>query len=330
MTKRPAASKSARSAQSLGWTLLKYGIALWAIWYLVHAELLDFSVLKRLLTPSLWLPVSALLFLALVAVSALRWWRLMVAIDLRPTYPETLIANYVSLAVGQLLPSTVGGEVIRIVYALKRFPHARGSGTLTVLADRALGLIGLGIVGAVAVMPWLGQAGSSPLLHGFWVACMALALGGSVALGIALVFTPRLAQVLARRHMPRLINRLGNRLLPMAEMWRSCWRALPEAVVWSIPCQLAMAGAIYAMSVHLQFDISFGAIIVASCTAQLAGLLPLTPGGLGISEMAFAAALAALGYNATEGLATIMLAYRAVALLLVMPGLIIYVMRRNL
>src|SRR5690242_10708318 len=71
-------------------------------------------ILPKTLTAFEWLAAALVVWLAGVILSALRWQRVLAALDQRaPLRP--LVSHYLaSLFVSNFLPSTVGGDVLRV------------------------------------------------------------------------------------------------------------------------------------------------------------------------------------------------------------------------
>ncbi len=99
-----------------------------------------------------WLLAALAMYLLMIIVSAWRWGYLLAAqhvnIPLRTLVGSYLVATFFN----NFLPSNIGGDVVRI----RDTTEGAGSktvATLIVLIDRALGLIGLLVVAAVAREP---------------------------------------------------------------------------------------------------------------------------------------------------------------------------------
>ena len=64
-------------------------------------------------------------------------------------FGRTLIIYFISLFFNNFLPTTVGGDMMRVVYTMK---GRRADSLATVLVDRILGFIGLFILALLAVL----------------------------------------------------------------------------------------------------------------------------------------------------------------------------------
>ena len=90
-----------------------------------------------------------------ILVVAWRWAQILTSID-RPIAGQDLVApTIIGLFFNQVLPSTVGGDGIR-VWLLSRMERSLGLALRSVLIDRLLGMLALMVMsglGALAVMP---------------------------------------------------------------------------------------------------------------------------------------------------------------------------------
>jgi glycosyltransferase 2 family protein len=86
-----------------------------------------------------WLLLSAVLTMATVPGMAWRWGRLLSARGIDERLPWLIRAYFVSYAVGQVLPTAVGGDASRIFETARRHRGRITPITGSVLVERALG-----------------------------------------------------------------------------------------------------------------------------------------------------------------------------------------------
>ena len=138
-------------------------------------------------------------FLAAVALMivtvwpmALRWRWLLRAKGIDDTMSWLTRAYFVSYAAGQILPTSLGGDAVRIFETARRHPGNRGPAAASVLLERALGgaaTLALAAVGfALAVGKY--DVGAYLWLELFFVI-------GTVIAGV-LIFSPRAGRILAK------------------------------------------------------------------------------------------------------------------------------------
>lgn len=164
------------------------------------------------------------------------------------------------------------------------------------------------------------------LLRGVWIALGALAI--LFAVGALLIATDR-----PLRALGRLIGSVRNRLLPRREPLEGLGETLIaernlirsvigarwwEALLASIGKWLFDLGALLAALAALEVDADPALVLLAYVTANLLGMIPLTPGGLGFVEAGLTGSLALAGVGAADALVAT-LAYRLVSFWLPLP-----------
>jgi glycosyltransferase 2 family protein len=232
--------------------------------------------------------VAALLFyLASQAVSALRWHNLARGIGFRATAGECLEYYTIGMFFGLVVPSTLGSDAARALYLGEGAP-GRAAAFSTVLFDRLIGLVMLAAVAAVAL---LGPHADLPvgLELGVVAICLTLTAGWFSIPWIA-------------------------RMLPEGQRWRR----LVEEELLPFFRDRALLGTAAAMSlaVHLLQIVSqklltdalglhvpFGFVAMYHPLVALAAALPLTIGGFGLREAAYAALLPYGGVGPDDAIA---------------------------
>lgn len=101
-----------------------------------------------------WMALSVLTVLVQVFLGAMRWQELSVRCGAPLLVPQALRYNMIGTFFNQTLPSTIGGDAMRL-WLLSRTAGWRLA-TYSVLVDRAIGLIALAVV-VVVSLPWSYQ-----------------------------------------------------------------------------------------------------------------------------------------------------------------------------
>jgi uncharacterized protein (TIRG00374 family) len=248
-----------------------------------------------------WLGAALVIYFLMILVSAWRWRAL-----LRPQGIElgigALIRSYlVATFFNNFLPSNIGGDVIRI----KDTVAAAGSRTLAatiVLLDRAIGLLGLLIVGALGETV-VGR-GSERLAIGpaiLW----GLALAGLVGL-FALVLAPTLVSRVL--HPLRAIHHawVDERLRRLVDMFAR-FKANPASIVLclggAIAVQAILVAFYAAVAASLGIPITLPHLAVLVPLSFIVQMLPISMNGLGVREATFTAYFRLLGLPIESALA---------------------------
>lgn len=240
-----------------------------------------------------WLVAALAVTFLGVVLSAVRWQRVLVALGLRARVTVLTAYQLAGVFVGNFLPSTIGGDVLRVA----RLSAASGRGPdsfASVVLERLTGWIVLPVItlAALALNPGLLQLG----------------LASQVALGLSVATLLLLAVVLVVASSARLGARLEGRegiagFLRAVHLGLQRFRAHPglafEVLVAGFVYQLAVVLAAYLASEALGLDVGWTAMMAFMPAVAILQVLPITIGGLGVREGAFVLFLSRSGLGVT-------------------------------
>jgi uncharacterized membrane protein YbhN (UPF0104 family) len=245
----------------------------------------------------LWLAALGVYLLA-QAASSVRWCVLARVHGLGGSQGRFLAYYFIGSFFNLVLPTSVGGDVIRAWYLARQDPGRRAGAVLSVLADRANGLAVLVAVACVALWCY-------PLPLPAWVRATVLGLGAAAALGVLLLpALPWLERRLPPH--PRLRHLVGG----AAEYLRH-----PAALVWatllSALVQVANVVLTWLIGLGLGLDVPLAYCGILSSVVAVLTLLPVSVNGMGLREWGTALLLAPLGVGAAEAVALALLTFAA-------------------
>ncbi|MCW5583458.1 MAG: flippase-like domain-containing protein, partial [Gammaproteobacteria bacterium] len=124
-------------------------------------------------------------------------------------------------------------------------------------------------------------------------------------------------------------------LLDALRIFRHSKVTIVKCLVISFVIQMIIAITCLLIANMLAFPpVSLFDLVIAVGVAQIVALIPIAPGGFGVSETAFANVLTLLNPTVTASYATIFLAYRIISILPYLPGAILFmfnaILRNNL
>ena len=239
---------------------------------------------------------AALLALGLVAVDRVLMylrWRILI----RPftTLREADLARifFVSAFLGSFLPAGIGGDVAR-AYSVSRGGSTSGAAVASVVIDRWLGLLAVGISGCLGLLlvPFDLFA---PLLYPMIGLTTLLAVGSGAGL---------YAERLVERFMPpamrhswagRQLVRLGDALAA----YRSHPSSLARVAVLSVAVQGSRIVLAWLIGASLGIPLPFGYYWAFMPLNILVILIPVSLGGFGLPQGAMVWTLGPLGVPAT-------------------------------
>ena len=261
------------------------------------------------LLPAWDLRTATLLVAALVVtlfgivLATLRWRTVLIALGLRAGVRTLLNHELAGLFVGNFLPSTIGGDVLRVT----RLSAANGDPPDTfasVVLERLTGWLVLPVITLVAMAV-------NPTLAG-------LGAASAVAVSLSVATLVLLLVVLAVAASPRLGGRLAERagwqrFLGAVHLGLAKFRDRPLAAVSVLTVgfayQLVVVAAAFLAARALGLDVGPTAILAFMPAVAIAQVLPISLGGLGVREGAFVLFLGPLGVDASQAVALGLLVY---------------------
>jgi uncharacterized membrane protein YbhN (UPF0104 family) len=276
-----------------------------------------FDIIRSASVP--WLVLSAALTLVTVPPMAWRWQQLLAARGVAETVPWLTRAYFVSYAVGQVLPTSVGGDASRIFETSRRHPGNITPITGSVLLERALGgavtlvLAGIGLLLAI---------GRYPIGAYLWVELL-FVIGTIV---VAFVFFSRTV----RRRLGFLVpvarrlrvEKPARAVYDGLHGYREHPGTLLVVAIVTAAAQLTRVVAIYASGRAVGIHLSVLPYVVLGPLLFLVMLVPFTVNGIGVREAFFVSFLGRLSVTHDQAFACGFLFF-VMTILLALPGVAI-------
>ena len=238
-----------------------------------------------------WLVASALLTIATVPPTAWRWQLLLRArgVDERVTWLTR--AYFVSYAVGQVLPTSVGGDASRVFETSRRHRGRITPITGSVLLERALGGAVTLVLAGVGLLLALGRY---PIGEYLWLE--AVFVVGTIV--VTFVFFSRSVRARLRFALPWArklrAERAARAVYDGLHGYRDHPGTLLNVAVITAVAQLVRVLAIYASGRALGIHLSLLPYVVLGPLLFLVMLVPFTVNGLGVREAFFVSFLGKL------------------------------------
>jgi uncharacterized membrane protein YbhN (UPF0104 family) len=269
-------------------TILRLGLGVAALLALIATGALSTEGLASASARPELLAGAFLALLATVPLAAFRWWLLLRALGFGLGPGWAVATTFIGTLSNTFLPGAYGGDLVRVGLAWRVERAGLNRLAVSVLADRLSGLVALLGLG-LALLPALPGApqGRLALIAG------GLLLAGALGLGLGLAFAAPLAALLGR-----LPGRLGTTLSHITREVFGALRAYLHrplvplgAVAISAVQYVLVLAAIVALGRAMAFDaLSAAGYAVAGVWSLVANAVPITPGGIGVGEAAFAQA----------------------------------------
>jgi glycosyltransferase 2 family protein len=259
-----------------------------------------------------------------------RWYLLVWAQEFEFTFRDAIRLGFVGYISNYIMPGAVGGDLIKAGAVAIRQRSRRAVAVATVFLDRLLGLLALFLVGGGA---WLLQPVQN---RGDVFLTCALAFGLFGAAGLIglflLLHTPLLrAHWLQRFRHVRLAGRLIGELLDGVALYQSRPRIVWLAVAISIAGHFATLSSFYFCAIALSSTAGvpgYFAHLLFVPAAEMAGMLPLFPGGIGALEAAMSYLYDEAGFEGLNGVLTAV-GFRVITILIAVLGIGYYFSARQ-
>jgi uncharacterized protein (TIRG00374 family) len=228
---------------------------------------------------------------------------------------------FVGYAASQVLPTTVGGDAVRIVEHARRRPDAKGEVAGAVIMERAVGAAGTLILVAVGLVLAIGRYEDIELVIRVELVSVALV----VLFGI-LLFSRRTNTFLQERVFPQ--GRAIRLQRPLSALWtamhgyRSQRGALALVLAVSVALQFVRTLAIWMCGEAVGLALSPLVYIILGPLLFLVMMVPITVNGLGVRESFFIFFLDRFGVGPDAAFAVGFLFF-AVTIVAALPGVLI-------
>ena len=263
-----------------------------------------------------WFALAVAIMVFTVPVLAWRWGRLLAAHGIREELPWLTRAYFVAYTAGQILPTSLGGDAVRVVDTTRRHPGRATVVTGTVVLERGLGGAATVLLGAVGFLLSIGDYDVSAYL---WVE--GLFVCGTIVLGF--LFFARTARPLLRRVEPLLVRlrlaRVSRAFYEGVHHYRGRPRLLGGMFALTLAVLAVRVLAIWACARAVGIDLDPRIYYVFGPLYLLIMLVPFTLNGIAVREAFFVSFLGSVGVGADAAFAAGFLFFLA-TLVLALPG----------
>ena len=262
---------------------------------------------------------AAVLTIVTVPPMAWRWQRLLAVRGVHEGVPWLTRTYFVSYAVGQVLPTSVGGDASRIFETSRRHPGQITPITGSVLLERAIGGAVTLVLAGIGFTLAIGRYSIGAYVWPEAIFVVLTVLAGIVFFSRSvrrrLVFAMPLARKLRAEKPARAVY-------DGIHGYRDHPGTLVVVALVSAVMQLMRVLAIYACGRAVGIEISVLPYIVLGPLLFLVMLVPFTVNGLGVREAFFVSFLGSLGVSADAAFACGFLFF-VMTIILAAPGLLI-------
>jgi hypothetical protein len=230
-------------------------------------------------------------------LTVVRWWWLLRAAGCGTRLYTVFRLTYLGLFFNLIVPGLTGGDLIKVVLAVREHPEKRADAFASAVVDRAVGVTGMLLVaGSIVVL-----AGEN--LSDLRVPVLLMAAAAFAGLFVLVHPAPRR---LVR--LDRWIHRLplGKKLESLDRAAR-LYSGRPGTLIFGVSISAVdhacNALGVYVLARAMGSVLGFGDTLCTVSISSAISAIPLSPGGLGVEEAAYAWFFGLLGASAALGFA---------------------------
>lgn len=268
-----------------------------------------------------WFALAVAIMAGTVPALAARWGWLLRAQGMAEGLPWLTRTYFAAYTAGQVLPTALGGDALRVVETVRRHRGRAAVATGIVILERGLGGAATVLLGAIGFVLSLGRfdVGAYLWLEGVFVF-------GTIAL--AFLFFARSARPVLRFAQPMLERlRIAGPLRAFYESihdYRRRPRLLAQVLAATFAVQAVRILAIWASAKAVGIDLDVRVTYVMGPLLFLVMLVPFTLNGIAVREAFFVSFLGTLGVGANEAFAAGFV-YFLVVVCLALPGAVLLI-----
>jgi len=243
-------------------------------------------------------------WIVLLIVVAWRWKILLHAADVQCRYWHAMRLCFVGYFFNNVMPGLTGGDVVRAVIVARGVEQNRARAAISVFVDRAIGLVGLLIIGAaILFIADFGQGLAAIRLVQLRFAVLAVLaivfLGAYCYLSKRMRKLLRIETLLAKLPLGDKIEKIDDAITVYRQSPSALFKALSLSII------LQAAGVMCFWSMGQAIGASLGLIenFAIYPVVQTISSLPLAPAGWGIGESLYGRFFNGMGSTFTLGVA---------------------------
>lgn len=306
-----------RTTQRVGIIVLTAAAVAYLVWKIELGTTLDVLAEASLG----WFALCVAIMVVTIPVLAARWGWLLRAHAIDERIPWLTRAYFLAYTAGQILPTSLGGDAVRVIETVRRHAGRTAVVTSTILLERGLGGAATVLLGAIGFLLSIGRYDVSAYL---W-------LEGVFVFGtlvLAFLFFARSARPLLRRVQPLLervrLERPLSAFYQGVHHFRGRPRLLATVFTVTLAVQAVRILSIWAAARAVGIELDVRVYYVMGPLLFLVMLVPFTLNGLAVREAFFVSFLGSLGVGANQAFAAGFLFF-LMTLLLAIPGGVIMV-----
>lgn len=274
-------------------TLFKITISGLMVWWLLsHSDLEQLS--ETVMAVNVWgLVLATAMLTGLSIAQAFRWIMIIRSIGNTIRYTDALISVFIGVFFNQILPSSIGGDGIR-VWRAYRLGLSVVSAVHSVALDRLVAMLALVLMAGAGLPVVFSRFGEAPERWGVPV----LVAGGLCAFAVLLFFD----RIPGKYVEARPLSAVTNLSTDARRVLLSQFPAVPVLAI-SAGMHIVVALSVYIIARSLALPVEMLDCLILVPPVILLSILPISISGWGVREGAMVTAFALVGIGYDEAFA---------------------------
>ncbi|WP_353410902.1 lysylphosphatidylglycerol synthase transmembrane domain-containing protein [Arenicella sp. 4NH20-0111] len=247
-----------------------------------------------------WLVVSVLVGVVINMVSAFKWWALIRSQKIVAGYWRIFSYYLVGQFYNQVLPTSVGGDVVRS-YELGKYSGRQADSLASVFVERYTGVLVLLVLAGMAVLAQLSRFDSAYIIVSLVAFSFGLGLIAWLVLDLRAYHKVRSWFVVLIPKLEPIFLKIDS-LLDSILAYRKSRSAIVFAFANSFLFYVVAVINVYVTAKVFQSDVQLIDVILATPVIMLLMNLPISFGNLFLMEASYTGILALMGYSPALGL----------------------------
>ncbi len=317
-----------RAAMSRHSGAIRLALAAILLAILIQADVIRWEDLAVALSDPLTIGLSVVAVSLSNGMAILRWALLLRTQGIGVTFGQAFCISYVALFLATFLPGAASGDAAKLGYLFRQVASHRMRAAAITIVDRVIGLFVLMLLSCAGLNFIILHYGGDPALVPLAVVVGAVCLGLFFAIAAARPVRWFVGGMPLRIRKSRPFQIFLSILDGVAG---HRWQILLQAVFLSALGHAFFAGAVIIVAQStIPDELSSLQYGVAALIASAANAAPVTPGGIGVGEAAFAQICRAMADpTSVAGFAAAFLAVRIAMFIAALPGLAVFVAYRG-
>ncbi|MDA0997849.1 MAG: lysylphosphatidylglycerol synthase transmembrane domain-containing protein [Proteobacteria bacterium] len=300
---------------------LKILVSVGLIAFLVRSIDLGDAKARVMAADTRYFIAAVVMMLLQMGIAGARWWSVMRAIGRPLPWIEVTRLFYIGVFFSQALPSSVGGDPIRMYMAYRDgLPLSKAING--VMLERVVTILAL-VVMVAAVQPFFLPKLSADVRDLTILALAALAIGGIAGTGLLMV----LDRLPARFSKYKIVRGLGHLAADTRALFLAPGHAL-HALAWGVLSQFNLAFCVFLLAQGLAVEVTLFDCAVLMPPVMLVTTLPISIAGWGVREGAMAWAFGLIGV-AHDASVVLSLSIGVLGVVIAVPAGVLWLLSRR-